>query len=154
MTSPSNAGSVTGNGAGALLALARSPRAELEARLGVGSVEVLHARRRRLVNRHAELLARTEPKMWDARRKALLALILVELHDSYGAEGARKGEKKPPVDILDAMARTDARYTGFLDGITLDIARAKWVEDKIKELDELINRDQRLIGYVTAEARL
>ena len=139
-----------GEGAVSLTPPART-RKELEALIGVGSVEEAHAKRRALWQQHAPLYARVQT--WDARRKRLKSLILVELHNSYIA-GTRRGQKKPAVDVLEAMAYTDERYTKFIEQAEEDIGQWALIETELRAIDEVINRDQRLIGFATAEVRV
>jgi len=110
----------------------------------VGSIEELHAERRRLWNLNATLYARVQT--WDAKRKKLKSLILVELHNNAKPP-------RPAVPVLEAMAYSDARYEAFLGGAERDIAAWADVERQLRDIDELINRDQRLIGFATAEVR-
>jgi hypothetical protein len=124
-------------------------RRELEATLGVTSIEAVIARRMVLVREHAALAARV--KLFEPRRKRMLALIVTDLHNSYAKGGAREGERRPAADVVRDMARLDPRYAAFLAGAEEDLARWAMVEAQLRSLEELVNRDQRLIGFATAE---
>ena len=123
-------------------------RADIERFIGVDPVEQLHSRRRALWQQHAALYARVQ--VWDAKRKKLVSLINVEIANRYRASGA----KVPAADLIAAEAHADERYVRFLDRAEADIAAWAIVEDDIKSIDELINRDQRIIGFATAEAKV
>lgn len=127
-------------------------RADVERTIGVDPIEQLHEKRRALWREHARLYARTET--WQERRKKLVCLISVEIMNSYEFGGDHMGEKRPAADLIDAMAHADERYGNFLAAAEDDIARWALVEVMLREIDELINRDQRVIGFATAEARL
>ena len=122
----------------------RRTRGELEAMLGLDPIEVIHSRRRDLLTGNADLKARVET--WDKRRKQLQAVLLCELADTL--------DPRPPVPILEARAYAHPRYVAFLDAARADVAAWALVDMELRHLEELVNRDQRLIGYATAEARI
>lgn len=134
-------------------AVPRRTRADIEATVGVEPVEQLHARRRELWRENAKLYARVE--MFEHRRKKLLSLKKLQILNSYEKGGTRENEKRPSnADLLDAMAHADEGYLNFLSAAEDDAARWALVEVQLKEVDELINRDQRLIGFATSELRV
>lgn len=122
----------------------RRARGELETMLGLDPIEVIHDRRRTLLTGNAELKARVET--WDKRRKHLHAVLVCELVDTL--------EPRPAVPVLEARAYAHPRYVAFLEQARADVAAWALVDMELRNLEELVNRDQRLIGYATAEARI
>ena len=130
--------------------IAKSARAEIEARIGVESIDSLLARRRELVERHAELAAVFGSfGTLEHQRKIELALIGARLRAEYTAAGVKVTEA-----ALDAGAHADPSYIAFITKATEQ--RAEWarVENELESIDATIRRDQSLIHYLAAESRL
>lgn len=123
-------------------------RSDIELAVGVEPIEQLHAKRRQLWSGNAKLYARVE--MFEHRRKKLLSLKKLEIANGIDVAGG----KRPTDATLDAMAHADEGYLNFLSAAEDDAARWALVEIALKEIDELINRDQRLIGFATSELRV
>lgn len=130
--------------------LARSPMADIEARMGIVPVEELLAERRRLVEQVAELRARHGSfGTFDAERKSKLATIKMMLR----ARAARDQIKKTEMALEDeAHAHPD--YVEFVAAATMERARLTKVEALIDSIDATIQRANAVARYLTAEAHL
>jgi hypothetical protein len=122
-------------------------RREVEARIGVDSIEVLQADRAQYMSDLATL--RAFDKAFDGERKAVRSVILIEIRDKMVSEG----KKAPGFDLLEAEASADPRYRTWLDQATTKLATKETLDMRVQEITELINRDQALIRFATAEPR-
>lgn len=124
-------------------------RAELEARAGIQSLDLLQAKRSALVADAAPLRALYGSfGGWDAKRKVLLAIQELRVRDE-----AARAETKLTEGKVDALAHASAAYQAFIDQSNLE--RSRWIilEDAIDALTEQINRDQALLRYLTSEPK-
>ena len=120
---------------------------EIEARVGVASLDELQADRRALVTQVAPLRALYGPfGGFDARRKVLLAICASEAR-----EAAREG-KVTEAAITDAAHAHEA-YRDWIDRTEQQRAEYTLLEDAINAINERIHRDNALIRYVTSEPK-
>lgn len=120
---------------------------EIEARVGIPSLDTLQAERRALVAQIAPLRALYGPfGGFDARRKVLLAVCAKEARD--GAKDVKLTEAA----IQDAAHAHDA-YRDWLDRSEVERTEYIVLEDAITALTERIHRDNALIRYVTSEPK-
>lgn len=128
-----------------------SPFKDAQLRAGVPDLEELQHKRRTLVESNKTLLASQSPKtMYDARRKRLVSIALLEARDRYLA-------KTPPErfteKVLEAEANADPRVAQFETEWITNGAMIEVVQVQIKELDELIQRGNLVIKQYTQEPR-
>lgn len=122
---------------------------DAQLRAGVPDLEELQHKRRTLIEANKRLLASHSPlNLFDARRKQLVSVALLEARDRYDREGKRATEK-----VLEAEANADPRVTAFVSEWITDGAMCAVVESQIKELDELIQRGNLVIRQYTSEPR-
>lgn len=124
--------------------------ADAESRMGIPSLEVLHAARHVKVEQVAELRARFGPGgTYNDLRKIELASIAALLRAQAQRDGVKKTEA-----AIDEAAQSDARYVQFVTEATS--ARAKWavLEDEIQAIDELVSRGQAVARFVSMERTL
>lgn len=125
-------------------------RAEMEARVGVDSLEALQAERRKVVVQLAELRARYGPGgTADAQRKAHRSAIASEIADRM----TRETGKKPSEAEVERLAAGDSRVQAWLDRTEREMADYFLLETQATEWTERINRDQALIRYAANEPR-
>ena len=130
--------------------VARTRRAEIESRIGVEPIDDLLARRRDLVEKHAELAAVFGAfGTFEHQRKTELALISARLRAEYTAAGVKVTEA-----ALESGAHADPGYIAFITKATEQ--RAAWarIENELESIDALIRRDQSLMHFLAAESRL
>ena len=118
---------------------------DIEARIGVNSLDVLQADRAQYMSELAEL--RAFDKAFDGERRASRSVIVIELRDGL----IEAGKKVPGFDLLETEACADPRYRAWLDSATEKLARKELLDLKVQEITELINRDQALIRFASAE---
>ena len=122
---------------------------DFESRIGVDHIE-LHAQRwRDLSKQRAPLHAVYGPGgTFDAQRKANLSTIKMEIR----AEATLSGSKLT-VDEIDSMAHADDRYVEFITKAVQDRTKLAEIEDEMKTLEWVINREQALIRAYSSEPR-
>jgi hypothetical protein len=118
-----------------------TPR-DIEARIGVHSLDVLQADRAQYMSELAEL--RAFDKGFDGNRKAFRSVILLEKKAAYTT-------KVPGFDLLEAEASADPRYHAWLADAGEKLAQKELLDMRVQEITELINRDQALIRFASAE---
>lgn len=124
-----------------------NPFKDAQLRAGAPDLETLQHQRRTLVEANKRLLASREPlNVFDARRKILVSVVLLEVKAKYDAEGKRFTEK-----VLEAEANADPRVRQYVDEWEANGAMAKVVELQIKEYDEMIQRGNLVIKQYTNE---
>lgn len=125
------------------------PFEEAQLRAGVPDLEELQAKRRALVESNKRLLASQSPlTMFDARRKALVSVALLEARDRYETAGKKYTEK-----VLEAEANSDPRVMQFINEWIADGGMCAVVETQVKELDEAIQRGNLVIKQYTSEPK-
>ena len=120
---------------------------DLEQRIGLDPIDVLLARRERLVKLAASLYAVWGPfGTGEARRKSALALAHLQVRDELGDQKATEAK-------VDAMARTHPTYLAFLDA--MEDGRARWLmaENDIQAVADTIHRGQALTRAYANEPR-
>lgn len=129
---------------------APSGRADVEARIGIQPIEELLDERRTHVEKAASLRARYGPfGTWDHERKTRIAGIKATIRAQYARDGVKVTEAQ-----LDDEAHGHPDYKDFIVQATRD--RAEWIraENKIQDVNDLIQRDAAIARHVAAEARL
>ena len=120
-----------------------------EERAGIEPLDRLQQKRQVLMEEYAPLNALFSGgnSMWEAKRKKLLAHLRNLVRETLGV--VKVSEAK-----IDDLGRHDKMYRDWIDESI--IQKAKWVvlRDKIRQIDERIQRDNLLIGYVKAEMGL
>jgi hypothetical protein len=121
--------------------------ADIESRMGIDPIHILHATRAAKVAQVADLRARFGVGgTYNDLRKIELAQIAALLRAQALRDGVKLTES-----AIDESAHADARYMQFVADATS--ARAKWaiLEDEIQAVDELINRGQACARFVSME---
>ncbi len=122
--------------------IARDPTRELEARVGVVSLDDLAAERVELVKQAAPLRAQRDT--FDARRKerrsAISALITRDQGDMSEAK-------------LERLSSGDPRYKSYLDDAELAFAQLAVLEIEIQTLTDKMRRGDALIRFAASEPR-
>lgn len=122
----------------------------LETRAGIDSLDVLHHKRRAVLEQLAPLKALHGPfGLWDARRKQMLeALKIRALHSLTQAN------EKTPEWRIDAEAHADEQYAALLDRAEADKVAYLNLDNELSEIEERIrSREAELYAYAR-EARL
>jgi len=125
-------------------------RTPLESRAEIDALDQLHEQRRDLLVELAPLRAMHGSfGLFDAKRKALLSALKVQVRMELTAKGGKVTD-----DIVDAEAHCHPRYTAFLDDQMDDKVRYIQLETAHDEILERIkNRELSLLAF-NAEARL
>jgi hypothetical protein len=128
-----------------LTAHQRQGIAEREAAIGVYPLDVLLARRAKLVRRYAELAAvHGRTGTYDAERKNLVSkLALAELEK----------DPKRNVSAAELAAHANPAYGRWLKAMRGQKIEYEILADKIEALNQRIQRDQRIIDYAAREPR-
>ena len=130
--------------------IARSPMAELEAKLGIEPIDKLLAERDELVEQSATLHARYGAfGTWGDERKSKLAVIAALLR----AQALRDGVKVTEASLEEA-AHASGEYMAAVTVATVDRAELYRLESKISNIDATIQRANMIGRYAAAEARL
>jgi hypothetical protein len=129
--------------------IARSIRAEHEARMGVESIEELTARRDALVNENAKREAGYgSTATWKFRRDRLEALIAIEKRKEM-AHLPKVTDKMIAEAVL-----TDPRMERFHDVVDEEKIAYVMAQTAIDTIEKLIERDAQIARHVAAELRL
>ena len=116
---------------------------------GVGHIEHHVARWLKLSKEAAPLRAvYGAGGTWDAQRKANVSTIKMRVR----AESVATSNKLT-VDEIDAIAHADDTYAEFITRATRERTRLAEIEDEMQGIEFVINREQGLIRYSTAEPR-
>lgn len=122
---------------------------DIEARIGITSLDHLLAERERLVGQASSLYAVYGPfGTVEHRRKVALAMSELQVRADLQSKEEKATEGK-----VDAMARTHPTYLAFLDG--MEAGRAEWLvtETAIQGITDQIQRGNVLSRYVASEPR-
>lgn len=123
---------------------------ELEERLGIESLEALHAQRRELVQKSARLRAlHGHDGLFDAYRKQFQEALEVD-HRARLEKGGTKVTEK----MVEAAAYADERYEQVITRGIQD--REEWiiVSNELKEIEERIADRTMQMSVFNSEARL
>lgn len=129
-----------------------TPMGDLEAKIGIPSIEELLAERDELVKQAAPLWAKYGPgEVWTHIRKSTLSTL--EL--LYRAKAA---DANPPEKMTDAIASAkahdDERYTDLLTQAVKDRETLYLLQDRIDAVNQMIMRGNVVASYAKQEARL
>lgn len=128
----------------------RSPFGEIEARMGIPSIESLLAERDDLVKQVAPLRAKHGPfGTYDALRKVELSTIASVLRAQAVADGRKMTEAG-----IDEAAHADDRYIAFITLATQEKAEWAILENTITGITDAIQRGNVIARYLAAEAHL
>lgn len=123
---------------------------EIEARMGIPSIEQLLAERDDLVKQVAPLRARHGPfGTYDALRKVELSTIASALRAQAVADGRKMTEA-----AIDEAAHADSRYVAFITQATQE--KAEWAvqENAIQGINDAINRGNVVGRFLSQEVGL
>jgi hypothetical protein len=127
-----------------------SPMGEVELRMGVQPLDVLHAQREALVYRVAPLRAMWGPNGLGSHfRKMELSKIQEILRGEAEAQGEKVSDAK-----LDKMGHADERYVRWLTQAKHEFIEWVQLEEKISQINEEIMRGQSVARFATAELHL
>lgn len=122
---------------------------EYESAHGMEPLADLHAERDRIAAEYAGLRPLFGPaKMWEHQRKALLALIELELREGWTRNEVTK-DLKLTESAVDAAAHVDPRYTKFLNDGIAGATRFEVLSVQMGNLEERSQRGQ-VIGRLRA----
>lgn len=122
-----------------------------EERAGVDPVEVVQADRTAAVRQLAPLEARVgSASVYDARRKAFRCAIQGEIADRLHRERG----KAPAESESERLAAADGRYQRWLDDAAAEMAQLHLLRDEVKRYDEIINRGQAVLRFLTSEPKV
>lgn len=130
--------------------IARTPMADVEAKMGLQPIEELLAERDHIINQVADLRARYGSfGTFDHLRKVELSRIKGLIRAQ-----ATRDRRRMNNDQVDEEAHAYPDYIEFITKATLE--RAKWVklESLVDGIDMTINRGQAVARYTAAEAHL
>jgi len=122
----------------------------VESRAGVESLAALHAQRDQLIAQSSRMAAIYGPfGMWEALRKAQLAVAELKVRDAAIAAEAKMTEGK-----ADAMAHTHPEYTAWLSRSIEE--KATWIalDNRITTINDRIRSRENEMHYVRAEMGL
>ena len=129
--------------------VARSRLGDWEDKLGLDRIEVMLAERDKLVDQVANLRARHGAfGLFEAERKIELARIAGLLR----AQNLRDKTPKPQVAEMDAACRCHPDYIDLITQATIDRANLYRLENRISDLNDLIQRGNLLTRFATQEA--
>jgi hypothetical protein len=130
--------------------LEQDARTALESRAGVESLDVLHDKRRRLIDRIAPLKAlHGHNGLWDDKRKQMLEACKVRARMELTA-----ASQKATDAMVEAMAYGDEQYATFLDRGVEDRIEYLTLANALTELEERIQSRQTELLCYNAETRL
>ncbi len=131
-------------------ALARSPMADIEDRLGIDPIGELLAERLDLVDQVADLRAvHGSFGTFDAQRKSQLSTIKMSLRAQAVRDKVKKSEAQ-----LEEEARADVGYIDFIAVATSNRAQLARLEARIDAIDATIRRANAVAYFCANEARL
>ena len=122
---------------------------DIENRIGIGHVDEHQAAWLKLSKEVAPLRALYGPGgTWPDKRKADLSSIRMLLRARYASSEEKVSEAR-----LDEEAHCHRAYTDAITVATEERTHMAAIEDEMKSLEYLINREQALIRYTTQEPR-
>lgn len=123
---------------------------EIEARMGIPSIESLLAERDELVQQVAPLRAKHGPfGTYDALRKVELSTIASALRAQAVADGRKMTEAS-----IEEAAHSDSRYVTFVTIATQEKTEWATLENRITGVADTIRRGEAIAYYLSSEARL
>jgi len=125
---------------------------EVEHRLALQPIEELNAERDVLVRRASRLWARHGPGgTWkEAERKAKLAILSALRRAQLIQAGAPKATEAS----LDEWAHASQEYMAFITDAITEREELYQLEGEIGNIDRIVNRQQAIARYLSAEVRL
>lgn len=121
--------------------------AETEARAGVAGIEELQAERAALVALNSRVKALKDSNLWKELRDIELAKA------SARARAAWAGEKAPSEAYITSVATADPAYVQWIEQLAANFSAFEVVEERITEINELVNRGQALLRYASSEPK-
>lgn len=123
---------------------------EIESRVGIPSLESLHAERDELVKVAADLKARHGSfGSYEALRKVEWCRIATAIRTQAIADGTKMTEA-----AIEQAAHASGQYIDWLTNATLEKAKWATIENRINDIADLIQRGNVICRYLTAEVNL
>lgn len=122
-------------------------QAAIEDLAGVPRIEELHAERDSLVALNSRVKSLKHNDLWKTLRDIELAKAAAKVREAWT-------EDKPPSEAhVTSVAHTDPTFIAWVQQMDAMFAAYETVEDRINALNELVNRGQALIRYVSNAPR-
>lgn len=121
---------------------------DLENRAGVPSLEELQAERATLVALNSRVKALKDTDLWKQLRDIELAKAGARVRAAV-----KEGEKAPSEAFVTSASQVDPAYVSWIEQTVAMFASYEVVEDRIRQLEELVNRGQALLRYAASEPK-